>query len=219
MKLVDLVSLVSDMTELPTATVNEMARALQKAGHIQTGKPGRYGGSEMSSADAAALVIAILGAGEKREVTTSPAIVERSKKMILTAERLHGLPEHDPTGAVEGDSEGINMIFRNLESKETIFDQVSHLLTVRPEVPRPFDLLSYHLAILSPMQFGVLIFNIRNTEIPGQQKYLTASRTKELLYEDPAVKKVGPGGAYEVRRTISGPFFDALRSALAGTDA
>ncbi len=214
MKLVDLVSLISDMTDIPTATVNEMARSLQKAGHIQTGKPGRYGGSEMSAADAAALVIAVIGAGERREVTNSPSIVENSKKMILVAERVHGLPEHDPDGAVEEESEGINEIMQLVASQETVFDQVVELLTNKPEFRPPFEMVSYHLALLSPMQFGVLIFNTRNTEIPGQTKYLIASRSKEFIYEDPTVYKKSQ--AYEVRRTISGPFFDTLRSALAG---
>ena len=81
MKLKDLVGLMAEMTGLSEPTVSETARSLQKAGLIKTGKPGRYGGAAMDERDAAALAIAILAAGERREVVTAHEVVKHLSEM------------------------------------------------------------------------------------------------------------------------------------------
>lgn len=65
-------------------TVNVIARELQKAGHIKTGKPGRHGGSQMDDHDAAALVIALLAGERGRAVIEAADAVQ-----ILGRRRAH----------------------------------------------------------------------------------------------------------------------------------
>lgn len=109
MKLRSMVQWFARRTGIPEATVNETARTLQKAGLIQTGQPGRYGGSVMNEDDAAALVIALLAAEGRRAVVDAAEAVHEfgGRKVSLIydplqpewsappAETLHGLdPDH-----------------------------------------------------------------------------------------------------------------------------
>jgi hypothetical protein len=59
-KLSDLISRTSEVTGIPFATVQEVGRRLREGGLIQTGKGGRYGGTDMTPDDAASLLTALL---------------------------------------------------------------------------------------------------------------------------------------------------------------
>jgi hypothetical protein len=78
MKLNDLVKLTAEFTGISMPTVKETARSLQKADLIQIGKPGRYGGAQMTDKDAAYLSIALVASGETRE---APALVKYVSEM------------------------------------------------------------------------------------------------------------------------------------------
>jgi len=92
MKLNDLVKLTAEFTGIPMPTLKETARSLQKADLIQIGKPGRYGGTEITDKDAAYLSVALIVTGEKREAKAVSALVKFVSEMkpdtILGDERV-----------------------------------------------------------------------------------------------------------------------------------
>src|SRR5712671_6569082 len=80
-KLSALISKVAEVTGLPRPTVQEVSRRLREDGLIKTGAHGRFGGADMSPADAGSLLTAIL------VVNASPT-VSFSKIARLTRSHL-----------------------------------------------------------------------------------------------------------------------------------
>lgn len=82
-KLSELAELTAKVTGLDIRSVRETARRLREAGLIQTGTGGRYGGADMTARDAAALLTALLGAGDNRDVKRSPETVNLCWPMVI----------------------------------------------------------------------------------------------------------------------------------------
>jgi hypothetical protein len=89
-KLSDLVRGTSEITGVPVATVREVSRRLREGGLIRTGKAGRYGGAEMTRADAARLLTALMIAKASR--------ISLNEIVSLTNTYLRGLTSHSPRG-------------------------------------------------------------------------------------------------------------------------
>jgi hypothetical protein len=85
-KLSDLIQGTSDITGVPVPTVRELSRRLRESGLISTGKGGRYGGAEMTPADAGGLLTALMIA--------KTSSVSLNRIVPLTKTYLRGLRSH-----------------------------------------------------------------------------------------------------------------------------
>lgn len=211
MKLNELVAEVSNMTGLPQATIGETARSLQKAGLIKTGRPGRYGGAQMSSEDATALSIAVIATGEKREVTTAPAIVERFGSLRLTQTNLYGQSNHFPDDEATGREGNLRRYRHGKEEELTLFDEMEAMIRIpKPDWPKPFVLTSYAVTVSAPDEMAAVIFNSHNPEITNEPAFLT-TRTTEKIFG-----RGEPMHFYAVRRSLAAGYFMHLHDCIFG---
>ena len=209
MKLNDLVKLTAEFTGISMSTVKETARSLQKAGLIRIGKPGRYGGAEMTDKDAAYLSIALVASGETREVKSAPALVKYVSEM--------------KADTIIGD-EGIDSVKSAVKSLKynpnmTLFD-----LIVMAISQSCFDLSLkrdgrtelYDVSVVSPSEHASFSYNT-GREIDGRVEELFDG--VQLLFSHPSmstelVYDAWKAESYMVTRTLNQSFFKAINAAL-----
>lgn len=94
--------------------IDNVARAVREAGFIQTTKRGR-GAAEMTSQDAAALLVGLYGSAGMLE---APRVVQAFSQM----------KRRDPTGAIKGGPAALGPLFRS----RTLLDAVQRLIELAP---------------------------------------------------------------------------------------
>lgn len=222
MKLVDLVSLAAELTGLPETTLGETARSLQKAGLIQTGKPGRYGGAKMNASDAASLTIALLGAGERRQVTAAHSTVEYLSAM--RAQNYYALGSPNGSPPLEGEDPNLNFkiwpISLDLNFHEYIAEMIKN---PSPDVPEPFAMLGYHVSVLNPPEVGVVTIATRNVN-KTRDDFEFERRTIEIMFLHPSLGGGTPdhvvllngegASTYVTSRLLRERYFHAMHAAL-----
>ncbi|MDF2997570.1 MAG: hypothetical protein K0R27_3207 [Xanthobacteraceae bacterium] len=70
-------------TGLDPKSIRETTRRLREARLIKTGVGGRYGGADMDARDAAVAVIALVGAGDSRDVINAARTVNLCSAMVI----------------------------------------------------------------------------------------------------------------------------------------
>ena len=200
-KLIHLTASVAEAlrgTEITEKSVRETARRLQEAGLIKRGQTGRYGGAEMGVEDGVALIAAIVGAGDKRDVIKSAETAKLTLEMIFD--------DSQPTKGY--------LHLTGLKKQHTFKDALLTLVEKPPlesnyslfvSVDRPFPQGMVEILMQSGDQH---VGRYRQPDVESWFK--RGFRDTEAL-----VEKYGDP-SYATRRTVGGSLIDEIRLCLFG---
>jgi hypothetical protein len=139
-KLSDLIVVMTRLTGLPEKTVREVARRVREAGFIQTGKPGRYGGAEMTAQDAAALLLGLVGGSDVLDAGKTVALcwdLTISHYENALGDQIPAPPAEHYVGLGEGHSLPnaiVNMLWAS-----------AHDLLGHPEINFPYTIIIFSI--------------------------------------------------------------------------
>lgn len=189
LKLRAMVEWVAGTTGIPVPTVNETARQLQKAGLIKTGRPGRYGGSSMDEADAAALVIALLAAeGRRGVVDAAQAVRDLGHRRLW----VHSDP---------GDLEEVPQICEmfDLPLDHTFADLVRAAVRTAPD---PEQTMGFEITMSFPQSEAQVLLGEPVKRVIGEY-----GAREQVIFRSQQVARTP---AFSVRRSFSDVFFWGL---------
>jgi hypothetical protein len=199
-KLIHLTASVAEAlrgTEITKKSVRETARRLQEAGLIKRGKPGRYGGAEMGVEDGVALIAAIVGAGDKRDVIKSAETAKLTLEMIF-----------DHSRSTKG-----YLRLTGLKKQHTFKNA---LLTLVEK--RPLEAFSLFVSVNRPFPQGMVeILDMHGDQHVGRysQPDVVSWFKRGFRDTDALAEKYGDP-SYATRRTVGGSLIDEIRLCLFG---
>jgi hypothetical protein len=213
------------ITGLDEKTLKETGRRLQEANFIKRGKTGRYGGAEMEPEDAAAMVLALVGAWDKRDV------IDAGKTVALCgAMRLHNYTD------IYG--------YNNIDPEPNLFGLLDDDHTFGQAISELIELYAQKYFILNKPYFSVSDINVGVIRTPWPTGYIKIwgsqdGKIKHLYtawYKHPAESKPanesapdatqwlqelnelfgGKSGIYETDRRVSIEILEALGNCIRG---
>ena len=190
-------------TGKPERTVNVIARALQKAGFVQVGKPGRHGGAQMADADAAALAIALLAGRAGAELIDAAEAVRAFGGRKAWAEF--------PIAGPDQDMAPVSRVL-DLPLDHTFFDAVRAVIRIprNEQFAAGSRVLNLTVRIEYPRQAVAAEFLVEGRDRPLVITYGRPGAPEDYLGDPWATL---PGQLVEERR-LNSPFFDALHHQL-----
>jgi hypothetical protein len=210
-----MVEAAAELTGIPQPTVNVTARILQKAGLIQTGQPGRYGGSRMTADDVAALSIGLLAtAGEYRAMGSAEVLVERLSKMKMDSASVSmtigkSKIQKDGDRIISVTKPSSDVVYNvdvgeaaaaiHLDSSDNFFQTVVKLVS-NPKLSR--EVLGYDVCVNYPTWW---------TYISVAERLEGRRRETIVTFADAGLSE---HKGFNVARSLSGWYFRSMNSAL-----